>query len=78
MIASWLPRTLRVRLTAWHVAVMVVVLAIYAAAVAADRDAERVAGARRAVCAAISGGPRAWPSRGPTGSLSWFEGDPWK
>ena len=33
MRTKWVPRTLRVRLTAWHVGVMVVVLAIYASVV---------------------------------------------
>jgi len=48
MAALWLPRTLRVRLTAWHVAVMVVVLAIYAAVVLliVTRNASRALDAR--------------------------------
>ena len=33
MRMRWVPRTLRVRLTAWNVGVMVVVLAIYASVV---------------------------------------------
>ena len=76
MSAPWLPRTLRVRLTAWHVAVMVVVLAIYAAAVLliVARNASR------ALDAMLRSDFR-WASgmaeQGPDGSLTWFEGDPW-
>ena len=76
MIAPWLPRTLRVRLTAWHVAVMVVVLAIYAAAVLliVTRNASRALDAMLRSDFRWAAG---MAERGPDGSLSWFEGDPW-
>ena len=76
MIVRWLPRTLRVRLTAWHVAVMVVVLAIYAAAVLliVTRSASRALDARLRSDFRWAAG---MAERGPDGSLSWFEGDPW-
>ena len=76
MIASRLPRTLRVRLTAWHVAVMVVVLAIYAAAVLliVTRNASRALDARLRSDFRWAAG---MAERGPDGSLSWFDGDPW-
>ncbi|MCY4637050.1 MAG: ATP-binding protein [Acidobacteria bacterium] len=76
MIASRLPRTLRVRLTAWHVGVMVVVLAIYAAAVLliVTRNASRALDARLRSDFRWAAG---MAERGPDGSLSWFEGDPW-
>ena len=76
MPGRWLPRTLRVRLTAWHVAVMVVVLAIYAAAILAivTRNASRALDARlRSDFRWASG----MAQQAPDGSLSWFEGDPW-
>ena len=70
----WIPRTLRVRLTAWHVGVMVVVLAIYASVVlllvtrnaSATIDAEIRSDFRWAAEMA---------QQGPDGSLSWFEDD---
>ncbi len=76
MMVSWLPRTLRVRLTAWHVAVMVVVLAIYAAAVLliVTRNASRALDARLRSDFRWATG---MAEREPDGSLSWFEGDPW-
>lgn len=76
MIALRLPRTLRVRLTAWHVAVMVVVLAIYAAAVLliVTRNASRALDARLRSDFRWAAG---MAEREPDGSLSWFEGDPW-
>ena len=76
MIARWLPRTLRVRLTAWHVAMMVVVLAIYAAAVLliVTRNASRALDARLRSDFRWAAG---MAEREPDGSLSWFEGDPW-
>ena len=76
MIGQWLPRTLRFRLTAWHVAVMVVVLAIYAAVVLliVTRNASRALDARLRSDFRWAAG---MAERGPDGSLSWFEGDPW-
>ena len=76
MNTPWLPRTLRVRLTAWHVAVMVVVVAIYAAAVLliVTRNASRALDARLRSDFRWAAG---MAERGPDGSLSWFEGDPW-
>lgn len=76
MNTPWLPRTLRVRLTAWHVAVMVVVLAIYAAAVLliVTRNASRALDARLRSDFRWAAG---MAEREPDGSLSWFEGDPW-
>ena len=74
--SRWLPRTLRVRLTAWHVAVMVVVLAIYVAAVLliVTRNASSALDARLRSDFRWAAG---MAQRGPDGSLSWFEGDPW-
>ena len=76
MNAPWLPRTLRVRLTAWHVAVMVVVLAIYAAAVLliVARNASRALDVRLRSDFRWAAG---MAEQGPDGSLRWFEGDPW-
>ena len=76
MKAGWLPATLRVRLTAWHVAVMVVVLAIYAAVIllTVTRNASRALDARLRSDFRWAAG---MAERGPDGSLSWFEGDPW-
>ena len=76
MSAPWLPRTLRVRLTAWHVAVMVVVLAIYAAAVLliVTRNASRALDAMLRSDFRWAAG---MAEQGPDGALSWFEGDPW-
>ena len=76
MVALWLRRTLRVRLTAWHVAVMVVVLAIYAAVVLliVTRNASRALDARLRSDFRWAAG---MAEQEPDGSLSWFEGDPW-
>ncbi|MCY4662594.1 MAG: ATP-binding protein [Acidobacteria bacterium] len=76
MSGRWLPRTLRVRLTAWHVAVMVVVLAIYVTAVLliVTRNASRALDARLRSDFRWAAG---MAQREPDGSLSWFEGDPW-
>ena len=71
-----LPRTLRVRLTAWHVAVMVVVLAFYVAVVllAVTRNASQALDARLRSDFRWAAG---MAQRAPDGSLSWFEGDSW-
>ena len=76
MSGRWLPRTLRVRLTAWHVAVMVVVLAIYATAVLliVTRNASRALDARLRSDFRWAAG---MAERDSDGALSWFEGDPW-
>ena len=76
MNAPWLPRTLRARLTAWHVAVMVVVLAIYAAVVLliVTRNASRALDAMLRSDFRWAAG---MAEQGPDGSLTWFEGDPW-
>ena len=76
---SWLrvPRTLRARLTVWHVSVVVLVLALYAAVVLllVTRNLSRSLDAR------LRSDVR-WASemaqQGSDGSLSWFEGDPWR
>ena len=75
MSGRWLPRTLRVRLTAWHVTVMIVVLAIYVAAVLliVTRNASRALDARLRSDIRWAAG---MAQRDPDGSLSWFEGDP--
>ncbi len=75
---SWLrpPRTLRARLTVWHVSVVVLVLALYAGVVLflVNRNLSRALDAR------LRSDFR-WAAemaqQGPDGSLSWFEGDPW-
>lgn len=76
MTFPWLPRTLRVRLTLWHVAMMVVVLAIYAAVVLliVTRNASRALDARLRSDFRWAAG---MAEEGPDGSLTWFEGDPW-
>lgn len=76
MSGRWLPRTLRVRLTAWHVAVMVVVLAIYGTAVLliVTRNASRALDARLRSDFRWAEG---MAQRDAEGALSWFEGDPW-
>ncbi len=68
--------TFRVRLTLWHMAAMVVVLAIYAAAV--------ITLVTRQLSDTLDGRLRSdyrWATsmaeRTPDGSLTWFEGDPW-
>ena len=74
MRMRWIPRTLRVRLTAWHVGVMVVVLAIYASVVlwlvarnaSATIDAQIRSDFRWAAEMA---------QQGPDGRPTWFEGD---
>ena len=74
MRMRWIPRTLRVRLTAWHVGVMVVVLGIYASVVlllvtrnaSATIDAQIRSDFRWAAEMA---------QQGPDGKLTWFEGD---
>ena len=75
MTPRWVPHTLRVRLTAWHVAVMVVVLAIYASVVLLI--------VTRSASTTLDGQLRSdyrWAAemalQGPDGSLSWFDGDP--
>ncbi len=74
MRMRWLPRTLRVRLTAWHVGVMVVVLAIYASVVLllVTRNASAT------IDAQIRSDFR-WAAEmvqyGPDGQPTWFEGD---
>ena len=71
-----LPRTLRVRLTLWHVAMMVIVLAIYAAVVLAivarngSRGLDAMLRSDFRWAAGIA-------EQGPDGALVWFEGDPW-
>ena len=76
MNGRWRPRTLRVRLTAWHVAVMVVVLAIYVTAILliVTRNASRALDARLRSDFRWAAG---MAQQEPDGSLSWFEGDPW-
>ncbi|MCY4025340.1 MAG: ATP-binding protein [Acidobacteria bacterium] len=76
MSGRWLPRTLRVRLTAWHVAVMVVVLAIYVTAVLliVTGNASRALDARLRSDFRWAAG---MAQRDSDGALSWFEGDPW-
>ncbi len=74
MRMRWIPRTLRVRLTAWHVGVMVVVLAIYVSVVLllVTRNASAT------IDAQIRSDYR-WAAemaqQGPDGKLTWFEGD---
>ena len=74
----WLrfPRTLRARLTLWHVSVVVLVLGLYAAVV--------LSLVTRNMSSALDARLRSdfrWAAemaqQGPDGSLSWFEGDPW-
>ncbi|MEE8217692.1 MAG: histidine kinase dimerization/phospho-acceptor domain-containing protein, partial [Vicinamibacteria bacterium] len=70
----WLPRSLRARLTLWHVAAMVVVLVVYAAAVFTL--------VRRNVSQALDDrlrGDFRWAAemaeQRPDGTLTWFDGD---
>jgi heavy metal sensor kinase len=74
MKAGWRPLGVRIRLTLWHVAVMVVVLAVYAAGVFAFVS--------RSVSHALDGRLRGdftwaaemWEQR-PDGTLTWFDAD---
>ena len=74
MNQSWLPRSLRARLTLWHVAAMVLVLVVYAAAVFTL--------VRRNVSQALDDRLRSdfrWAAemaeQRPDGTLTWFDGD---
>ena len=74
MNRSWLPRSLRARLTLWHVAAMVLVLIVYAAAVFTL--------VRRNVSQALDDRLRSdfrWAAemaeQRPDGTLTWFDGD---
>ena len=71
----WVPRTLRVRLTAWHVAVMVVVLGFYAAVVLL-LVTRNVSGTLDARLRSDFRWAAEMAQHGPDGSLSWFEGEP--
>ena len=74
MNRSWLPRSLRARLTLWHVAAMVLVLVVYAAAVFSL--------VRRNGSQALDDRLRSdfrWAAemaeQRPDGTLTWFDGD---
>ena len=74
MNRPWLPRSLRARLTLWHVAAMVLVLVVYAAAVFTL--------VRRNVSQALDDRLRSdfrWAAemaeQRPDGTLTWFDGD---
>ena len=74
MNRPWLPRSLRARLTLWHVAAMVLVLIVYAAAVFTL--------VRRNVSQALDDRLRSdfrWAAemaeQRPDGTLTWFDGD---
>ena len=76
MNRSWLPRSLRARLTLWHVAAMVLVLVVYAAAVFTL--------VRRNVSQALDDRLRSdfrWAAemaeQRPDGTLTWFDGNAW-
>ncbi len=76
MNRSWLPRSLRARLTLWHVAAMLLVLVVYAAAVFTL--------VRRNVSQALDDrlrGDFRWAAemaeQRPDGTLTWFDGDAW-
>ncbi len=72
----WLPRSLRARLTLWHVAAMVVVLVVYAAAVftLVTRNVSQALDDR------LRGDFR-WAAemaeQRPDGTLTWFDADAW-
>ena len=73
----WFSRSLRVRLTVWHVGAMVVVLVVYASAVFTL--------VRRNASQSLDGRLRSdfrWAAemaqQGPDGTLTWFEGDDWE
>ncbi len=68
--------TLRVRLTLWHMAAMVVVLAIYAAAVL-TLVTRQLSGTLDARLRSDYRWAASMAERAPDGSLTWFEGDPW-
>ena len=74
MNRSWLPRSLRARLTLWHIAAMVLVLVVYAAAVFSL--------VRRNGSQALDDRLRSdfrWAAemaeQRPDGMLTWFDGD---
>ena len=68
--------TLRVRLTLWHMAAMVVVLAIYAAAVL-TLVTRQLSGTLDARLRSDYRWAASMAERAPDGSLTWFEGAPW-
>ena len=68
--------TFRVRLTLWHMAAMVVVLAIYAAAVL-TLVTRQLSGTLDARLRSDYRWAASMAERAPDGSLTWFEGDPW-
>lgn len=68
--------TFRVRLTLWHMAAMIVVLAIYAAAVL-TLVTHQLSGTLDARLRSDYRWATSMAERAPDGSLTWFEGDPW-
>ena len=76
MTWRWLPHTLRARLTAWHVTVMVVVLGVYISVVLL-LVTRNLSGAVDARLRSDFRWATEMAQQGPDGSLSWFEGDPW-
>ena len=68
--------TFRVRLTLWHMAAMIVVLAIYAAAVL-TLVTRQLSGTLDARLRSDYRWATSMAERAPDGSLTWFEGDPW-
>ena len=68
--------TFRVRLTLWHMAAMMVVLAIYAAAVL-TLVTRQLSGTLDARLRSDYRWATSMAERAPDGSLMWFEGDPW-
>ena len=75
MPTRW-PSTLRFRLTAWHVGMMVVVLGLYASVVL-FLVTQNVSGALDARLRSDFRWAAEMAEQGPDGSLSWFEGDPY-
>ena len=68
--------TFRIRLTLWHMAAMIVVLAIYAAAVL-TLVTRQLSGTLDARLRSDYRWATSMAERAPDGSLTWFEGDPW-
>ncbi len=76
MTRRWVPHTVRARLTAWHVATMVVVLGVYVSVVLL-LVRSNLSGALDARLRSDYRWAAEMAQQGPDGALSWFEGDPW-
>ena len=77
MTRRWVPHTVRARLTAWHVATMVVVLGVYVSVVLLLVRNNLSGALDNARLRSDYRWAAEMAQQGPDGALSWFEGDPW-